>query len=182
MRNSVSGTTVCSRALARCRPSARVSAPRSSSTGRISARRVQQNGRSEFGGAAGSVDLVRLRIDRGKVTGRDAVKWSLDDFVAKIGQLRLRVDQRQLHRPSGLSIYKPNRWSLIFRDGPFIPDSQRRMSQENGICSLPRRYVFVTFRVHLITAPSKSAHCPLRGAGNLLIILKENKKQGYFSQ
>jgi hypothetical protein len=38
--------------------------------------------------ADGSVDLVRLKIDRGKVTGRDGVKWSRDDFVAKIGRLK----------------------------------------------------------------------------------------------
>jgi hypothetical protein len=35
----------------------------------------------------GSVDLVHLKIDHGKVTGRDGVKWSRDDFGAKIQQL-----------------------------------------------------------------------------------------------
>jgi hypothetical protein len=38
--------------------------------------------------ADGSVELVRLKIDRGEVTGREGVKWSRGDFVAKIRRLR----------------------------------------------------------------------------------------------
>jgi hypothetical protein len=38
--------------------------------------------------ADGSVDLVRLRIDHGKVTGGDGVKWSREDFVTKIQRLK----------------------------------------------------------------------------------------------
>jgi hypothetical protein len=39
--------------------------------------------------ADGSVDLVRLKkIARGKVTGGEGVKWSRDEFVAKIGRLK----------------------------------------------------------------------------------------------
>jgi hypothetical protein len=38
--------------------------------------------------ADGSVDLVRLKITGGEVTGRDGVKWSRNDFVAKIGRLK----------------------------------------------------------------------------------------------
>jgi hypothetical protein len=38
--------------------------------------------------ADGSVDLVRLKIAGGEVTGRDGVKWSRDDFNAKIGGLK----------------------------------------------------------------------------------------------
>jgi hypothetical protein len=46
----------------------------------------------------GSVDLVRLRIDHGKVTGRDAVKWSRDDFVEKSRRLKeLAVELKALN-------------------------------------------------------------------------------------
>ncbi len=36
----------------------------------------------------GSVELVRLRINQGKVTGRDGVRWSRDDFAAKIQRMK----------------------------------------------------------------------------------------------
>jgi hypothetical protein len=41
----------------------------------------------------GSVDLVRLKLDHGKVTGRDAVKWSRDDFREKIQQLHKLAEE-----------------------------------------------------------------------------------------
>ena len=37
--------------------------------------------------ADGSVYCLRLRVKDGKVTGRDGVKWSHDDFVKKISRL-----------------------------------------------------------------------------------------------
>jgi hypothetical protein len=43
--------------------------------------------------ADGSVDLVRLRIDRGKVTGRDGVTWSRDEFAAKIQYLNALAEE-----------------------------------------------------------------------------------------
>jgi hypothetical protein len=43
--------------------------------------------------ADGSVDLVRLRINRGKVTGRDGVTWSSDAFGAKIQRLKKLAEE-----------------------------------------------------------------------------------------
>ena len=37
--------------------------------------------------ADGSVDLVRLKVTGGKVTGKDAIKWSSDDFLSKTKQM-----------------------------------------------------------------------------------------------
>ena len=48
--------------------------------------------------ADGSVDLVRLKIDGGKVKGKDGVTWSRDDFAAKIQQLKeLAEDLKSLN-------------------------------------------------------------------------------------
>jgi hypothetical protein len=48
--------------------------------------------------ADGSVDFVRLKVDRGKVTGRDGVKWSREDFRSKIQQLdKLAEELRSLN-------------------------------------------------------------------------------------
>jgi hypothetical protein len=48
--------------------------------------------------ADGSVDFVRLKVDGGKVTGRDGVKWSREDFRSKIQQLeKLAEELRSLN-------------------------------------------------------------------------------------
>src|SRR5262249_4490763 len=36
----------------------------------------------------GSVHLKRLRVDRGKIKGKEGQKWSHDDFVRKISRLK----------------------------------------------------------------------------------------------
>jgi hypothetical protein len=43
--------------------------------------------------ADGSVDLVRLKIDHGKVKGKEGVKWSREAFVTKIQQLKELADE-----------------------------------------------------------------------------------------
>jgi hypothetical protein len=47
----------------------------------------------------GSVDLVRLKVDHGKVTGRDGFTWSHDCFVTKIQRLeKLAEELKSLNR------------------------------------------------------------------------------------
>jgi hypothetical protein len=49
--------------------------------------------------ADGSVDLVRLKIDAGKVKGKDGVTWSRDDFAAKVQRLNeLAEELKSLNR------------------------------------------------------------------------------------
>jgi len=43
--------------------------------------------------ADGSVELVRLKITDGKITGRDAIPWSYQDFEAKIQQTNVLTEE-----------------------------------------------------------------------------------------
>src|ERR1700730_5535034 len=60
------------------------------------------------------------------------------------------IDQRKLQRMSRHSVHESKWLSLIIRDRTFIPDLQQRVSQKNGISTLSRQDVFVSFRAGLV--------------------------------